>query len=287
MPGQKSRYIHEMSFNEVQAYLKKGDVALVPVGATEQHGHHAPQMLDTCWAMAASEDAAERANALIAPPVHTGWSFSHMDFPGTVGLRAETLTNVCIDICESLIYAGFKRIVLVNGNRTANLPPMDIAAIRLREETGALIPVADCGLIAADELKALCEGGTGALGHAGESETSMILHYAPQFVDMKKAVDGRKSNIKKQKGAGANRPRLYHGHLNVDPDLRGNGYNMPLIAHELKSASVKTKGVRGAATLATAEKGRKMVEAIGRNIAALIEDLRAKPVKIKRKRIPV
>lgn len=286
MPGQKSRWIHEMSFNEVESYLRKDDVALVPVGATEQHGHHAPQMLDTCWAMASCEVAAELGNALIAPPVHTGWSFSHMDFPGSIGLRAETLTNVCIDICESLIYAGFKRIVLVNGNRTANNPPMDIAAIRLREETGALIPVADCGLIAADEIKALCEGGTGALGHAGESETSMILHVAPQFVDMKKAVDGTGANIKKAK-KGGNRPHLHPGNMNVDPELRGNSYQMPVIAHELKALSAKTKGVRGAATLATPEKGKKMVEAIGRNIAALIEDLRARPVKIKRKRLPV
>jgi creatinine amidohydrolase len=68
MPGRPSVWIHELSWDEVGAYLRGDDVALVPIGATEQHGHHAPLLLDTGWAVAAAEEAARRAACLAAPP---------------------------------------------------------------------------------------------------------------------------------------------------------------------------------------------------------------------------
>src|SRR3546814_12665056 len=80
MPGTQSHWIHEMSHVEVADYLKTDDIALIPFGATEQHGAHAPMMLDTAWAIAAAEGAARKTNVLIAPPVHYGWSYSHMGF---------------------------------------------------------------------------------------------------------------------------------------------------------------------------------------------------------------
>ena len=62
---------------------------------------------------------------------------------------------------------------------------------------------------------------------------------------------------------------------------------MPLIAEELKAAWAMINRARGAATLTSALKGKQLLEAISRNIAALIEELRTKPVKVKRKQIPV
>ncbi|MBI4185335.1 MAG: creatininase family protein [Proteobacteria bacterium] len=284
MPGTRSRWIHEMSFNEVEAHLRKDDVALVPIGATEQHGHHAPLMLDTAWAISASEAAAEIADVLIAPPVHYGWSYSHMRFSGALTLSADTLRRVCEDVTRSLIWHGFKRVILVNGNRVANLPPMEIAATRLRNQTGAFVAVADCGLIAQEEVMEISEGGTGCNGHAGESETSMILYRFPQFTDMKKAVDGMKSNIKKrEKGS----RQLYHGHLNIDPRLRGDCVFVPMTPADLLALSRGTRGVRGKATAATAEKGKRMVQAIARNLAAFIAHARKVKVDVRPVDFPV
>ena len=117
----------------------------------EQHGPHAPLMLDTGWAIGVGEEIARRTGTLVAPPMHYGWSSGHMGFPGSVTLTSETLTTVLVEICRSLMVHGFKRFVLVNGNRVANLPPMEIAATKLRVGHGALAAVLDVGLIARRE----------------------------------------------------------------------------------------------------------------------------------------
>jgi creatinine amidohydrolase len=283
VPKTPSNWIHELSFAEVEEHLKKDAIALLPIGATEQHGHHAPLMLDTAWAISVAEEAARLTGVLIAPPLHYGWSYSHMDFSGTLTLRSDTLTRAVIDICESLIYHGFQKIIIINGNRTV-VAPFDIAAARLRNATGALVAVADCGLIAQQEVKAISEGGRGTLGHAGESETSMILYTFPHFTDMEKAVDGIKNNAPEKK---TNEPELHRGHVNVDPELRGNSVFVPILPSELRRRTADTAGVRGAATLATPKKGEKMVKAIATNLAAFIEEIRPLQVSISRPDVPV
>ena len=190
MPGRPSVWIHELSFDEIERQLAADDVALIPIGATEQHGPHAPLLLDTGWAIVSSQAAAERAQCLAAPPLHYGWSHGHMAYPGCIGLRAETLTAVAVDIGHSLLQHGFRRLVFVNGNRQANLAPLEIAAVKLRMETGALAAVADCGLLARTGVAALSEGAPGTIGHAGETETSMVLAYYPELVDMSRVPAG-------------------------------------------------------------------------------------------------
>lgn len=279
MPGQKSCWIHEMSFAEVEEYLSRNDIALVPFGATEQHGLHAPLMLDTAWAISAAEGAAERTGVLVAPPVHYGWSHAHMGFAGTITLRAETFTSIAIDICESLIYHGFRKVILVNGNRMV-LQPLDIAAVKVRNRTGAFIAIADCGLIAKNEIKATCESDAGALGHAGEAETSMILATFPQFVDMGHAVDGSLAVARTQTSA------LARGHTQLDPEEVRNTIYYPTLGEELRATTKDTHGVRGAADKATAAKGGRMIEAMVANIAGFIEEIRPLKVQIKEIDVP-
>src|SRR3546814_2135454 len=139
-----------MSHVEVADYLKTDDIALIPFGATEQHGAHAPMMLDTAWAIAAAEGAARKTNVLIAPPVHYGWSYSHMGFPGTLTLSAETIVSLALDICRSLLVHGFRTLILINHNRLV-LQPLDLAAVKIRNATGAIVAVVDSCLIAKPE----------------------------------------------------------------------------------------------------------------------------------------
>ena len=68
-----------------------------------------------------------------------------------------------VDIGESLIHHGFRKIVFVNGNRIANLPPMEIAAAKLRFSTGAYVSVVDAGLIARREVGEICQAGKTAM----------------------------------------------------------------------------------------------------------------------------
>jgi creatinine amidohydrolase len=273
MPGRPSVWIHELSWDEVEAHLQGDDVALFPIGATEQHGHHAPLLLDTGWAVAVAEEAARRAACLVAPPLHYGWSHGHMAFPGTLGLRAETLTAAAVDIGECLVRHGFRRIVIVNGNRMANLPPLEIAAVKLRLSTGALVAVADCGLLAREEVARLAEGGPGALGHAGESETSLVLAHYPHLTDMGRAPGGFVA-------VAADGGGLRRGHHALDPRLDGDSVALPVLPEEFRRRTEARQGVVGDAPLASAEKGHAMVSAIAGRLAGLITALRATAVTV-------
>ncbi len=284
MPGTPSRWIHEMSYDEVEDHLAKDDVMLVPIGATEQHGRHAPMLLDTAWAISACEAAAEIADVLIAPPLHYGWSYMHMGYCGGITLSAETLRRATEEICASLMWHGFGRIIIVNGNQIANLPPLEIAATRLRNHTGTFVAIADVSQIAQEGLIAITEGEPGANAHAGEHETSMVLYRFPEFTDMTKAVDGPGVRLERQR---SDAKQLRH-HL-LDPDIqpRGNAVRVPQSPDEMREVTEDSFGVRGHATLATAEKGERIVKAIGANLAVFIEEARMAKVELSNIELPV
>ena len=274
MPVTPSCWLHELTWPDIEAHLKGDDVALVPIGATEQHGLHLPLLTDTGWAIAAAEGAAARAGALAVPPLHVGWSPHHLGFPGSLTLRPETLTAVTLDIYESLVVHGFRRIVIVNGNRIANLPPLEIAASKLRHKTGALAVIADVGLIAKEEIDAICQSEPGGLDHAGESETAFMQAWRPDLVDMSKAV----TEIPPRGSA-------FFEAIEFEPEFYGNSVSVVRLAADKKRGPGST-GVSGDALAATPEKGTAIIEAIVTNLVRLIEELRAQPVGAVKADIP-
>ncbi|WP_354440930.1 creatininase family protein [Ottowia thiooxydans] len=263
-----------MNWKAIRDYLSHSDIALVPVGATEQHGDHTPLMVDTGWAIAVAEGAARETNVLVTPPMHVGWSPHHLAYPGALTLRPETLTAMLVDVCESLIYHGFKKIVLVNGNRISNLPPMEIAAAKVRFSTGAYVSLIDVGLIARQEVSRICT--VGENGHGGDSETSFMLHWKPELVDMTRAVKGHSGGS----GPFATMP------MPCEPPFDVNVLSVRPTAEEYGRASAP-EGIGGDATLATAEKGKLVLEAIVRNTAIHINDIRGKTVSVRRPAIPI
>ena len=166
-----SPWLHERSWTSVQEYLKHDDLILVPIGATEQHGRHTRS-----WSTPAGRSPWPKARpgTLVAPPQHVGWSPHHLAYCGALTFRPETLISVMVDIGESLIHHGFKKIVFVNGNRIANLPPMEIAAAKLRFSTGAYVSVVDAGLIARREVGEICQAGKTAMAATARPRSCCI-----------------------------------------------------------------------------------------------------------------
>ncbi len=276
-PSPSSPWIHELSWPVIQAYLDEDDVVLLPIGATEQHGRHLPLLVDTGWAIAASEGAARLSHALIAPPLHLGWSPHHLGYPGSMTLRPETLTQVTLEMAESLVFHGFKRVVIVNGNRIANLPPLEIAASKIRHKTGALVVVADVGLVAKQEIAALKEGAPGTLDHAGESETAFMMAWRPELVNLDKAETHLPP-----------RPSAFDEPLEFEPEFSGNAVSVVRIAAKPPADENDTasQGISGDPSKATAEKGQAMLDAIARNIAKVIDELRAQETPKTRAEVP-
>jgi len=89
-------------------------VAVLPIGAVEQHGGHLPLGTDTMLARAVAEPIARSLNAYLLPPLAITCSMEHRKAKGTVYLRAETLAHVVRDIAASLRDSGFTRLILIN-----------------------------------------------------------------------------------------------------------------------------------------------------------------------------
>ncbi|MCR9219031.1 MAG: creatininase family protein [Alphaproteobacteria bacterium] len=166
-------------------------IALLPVGAVEQHGPHLPLGTDSLILDAALDRLAdappEGVRLLRLPTQAIGDSLEHRDFLGTLTQRAETLIAAWTEIGRDVAAAGVRKIALINSH--GGQPQIvDVVAQRLRAEAGMLAARINLyrfgapeGLFTADEL---------AFGyHGGEVETSLMLAIAPDLVAMDRAAD--------------------------------------------------------------------------------------------------
>src|SRR5579872_3500467 len=109
-----------MTWSEVATRIEQGSIVIVPTGSTEQHAI-LPLKTDILAATEIAKRAAQKATAagahvVIAPPIPFGYSPEWMEWPGTISLRLETLRNLLMDIVNSLIHHGFKKLLLFNGH---------------------------------------------------------------------------------------------------------------------------------------------------------------------------
>ena len=135
------RFIERMTWPEVEAAIEQGvDTVLIPIGTTEQHGHHMPLDTDCVIARSLCARAAEAAEAeglsvLVAPTVNVSLSWYHMQFPGSIRLSTTTFFQVFREICDSLVHHGFERLVAVNGHG-GNVAALTVAVNHYFETTG-------------------------------------------------------------------------------------------------------------------------------------------------------
>lgn len=157
-------------------------LVVLPMGATEQHGPHLPTGTDALLATEVAERAVTIAGVeatrdfVVAPSLRVGASDHHHPFGGTLSLRSETLLSVVLDIAHSLVRAGGRRLVLINGHGgNTGVCHAAAAAASSRWDLGvAHLDYWDVADPAAD--------GTPVPGHAGAFETSMLLAGRPELV---------------------------------------------------------------------------------------------------------
>lgn len=188
VPELPSVWLHELTWEEVEAYLRVRDTVIVPFGTTEQHGPAGPLGLDAYVAIGLAEEAARKAGVLTAPPVWYGDSSHHLGFPGTISLRTETLMQIVYDVVRSLARHGFRRILLINGHKWTNLAALTSAARNIRE-----FELPDVRTAVADPMY-LARGIAGNIKHAnehhaGELEVSQVLYKFPHVIRTEKLSD--------------------------------------------------------------------------------------------------
>ena len=135
-----SHRFENLTWPEVNEAVEKGLIPILPVGTVEQHGPHLPIKMDLWTAdSVANEAARRRPDRLVAMPVIPyGFTTHVMDFPGSVTVHHETFIRYVVDVLKSVVYHGFKKVIVVNGHGS-NVPPLDLATRRVILETDAIV----------------------------------------------------------------------------------------------------------------------------------------------------
>lgn len=267
----------DLSYVDIQAYLKHSDTILIPKASLEQHGPHLPLYCDTITATEVASRAGEEAGILYTPTLWLGYSPQHMRDPGwgagTITLRSDTYLNVLYDIGRSLIHHGFKRLIFVNGHGS-NVKVVDPVLRRLRYETGALIgyykPYAEryIGMLK-DVLEGPVEETPG--WHAGELETSQVLAHNPSLVRLDRAKTDKAHAPKWLGEAWAKKDGM------PDAEFEGYQYFQFPFDHEEFTDS----GVMGVPQRGTAEKGETAFSRFSTHLIHAVEELEKVDVTIK------
>jgi creatinine amidohydrolase len=164
------------------------DVAVLPVAATEYHGDHLPVSTDTIMATALAERCArELGTALVLPAIPYGVSLHHLMFPWTLSVRPQTLTQMVLDIGESLLRHGIGRLLVVSAH-DGNPAPIENAARELADRHGIAVALLSGWQGMARQLLVDTEFDVD-LDHGGRSEMSVVLHLRPELAHPERAVD--------------------------------------------------------------------------------------------------
>jgi creatinine amidohydrolase len=180
-------FLGEMTNPEVETFLKTHHTVIVPTGATEQHGPHAPLLTDVLIPNEIARRIATRIGAVVAPPINYALSYPHVGFTGLVHIRIPTFMALIEDLCLALTSVGFRRVIFLNGhydNTYAIAYACANAADRL--PAGAhCFPLNYWDGMTPDEAAVYFDPENGL--HANKGETSAILAINPDLVDMERA----------------------------------------------------------------------------------------------------
>ncbi len=175
------------SWEDVAAGIARGLIAILPVGAVEQHGPHLPLLTDTTLAAGVARRIAEAVeDALLLPAIAYGDAWTAEGWAGTLSLSPDTLRATVTDLGRGLHRMGVRGLVTINGH-FGNREPIALAA-RTLSELGLPVLHLDyphLEALAAQHMES--EPAGPGFYHADEVETSMMLALAPESVRLDRA----------------------------------------------------------------------------------------------------
>ena len=232
--------LEQITMDDFSAGLHKTRTVVIPCGSVEEHGPHLPLGTDTVHVYEVCKEAAKRITVFVAPPLFYGVCRSSRNHPGTVGISASSLRAVAADLVSDLYRQGLRHFLIISGHASSlQLSCLTEVGEKLILEYPdirvAVLSILDLAMAAWQDVIVTKDD-----SHAGEVETSVMLHLRPKWV-------------------GAARPRewpQFPKHLLVRDKLR-----------------YWPGGVWGDASQASKEKGEKIFDLSVKALVHLIQDL--------------
>lgn len=160
--------------------MSEVETAVLPVGAIEQHASHLPIGTDTLVAQEISRRVAEKLDAYLLPVMAIASSIEHRKTKGTVYLKAQTIIDTISDIAHSLSDTGFKRLVVISGHGGNWILKPAVRQVN-NELQNMKVLLVDASTIAANRYSSILKNKQNDI-HAGEKETSIMLHLYKDYV---------------------------------------------------------------------------------------------------------
>ncbi|MGD8444130.1 MAG: creatininase family protein [Desulfobacterales bacterium] len=242
----------ELTWPDAQERFQQVDIALLSVGAIEQHGPHLPLDTDAYDAEYLALRVAEACSdpkPLVLPNIPYGVSYHHDEFKGTVSISNDTLAKLVYDIGMSISHNGIKKLVIINAHG-GNSPALNYAAQMINRDAHIFVCV-DTGETSDVDIYSLVETPNDV--HAGEIETSTSLAVRPYLVKM----DQARREV----------PEFSSRYLDFT-SKRG-------VSWYAYTRKISNSGVMGDPTKASGEKGKKFWEIMITHLVALVEDLKS------------
>ena len=173
----------EVQWPEIKRIDREKTVAVIPVGSNRNSMALISRFRSIHLLRPGSPKTSRRAFPDLRVP--TGWSgvsAHHIDFPGSITIRARVFIDLLHDICASLHHHGFRRIVLLNGHG-GNRSSLEVLGQELFVEFGLTVNTLAYWDVVPDLVKSLKKSKSKGMGHSGELETALMLYLAPQWVN--------------------------------------------------------------------------------------------------------
>jgi creatinine amidohydrolase len=263
---ERNIFYERLKWPEIRDAARADQVIIIPFASIEQHGLHLPLDVDLRLAREVCVRAARRnPNCLVMTPMAFGFEPHHMAWPGTIDVDWDVLIRYGVCVVSSLARHGFRRILIINGHGS-NRPILEMI-VRLAQVRHPEIICAGQSWFALGAVAKAFQPlqDSAYTSHACELETSAYLAIDPDRVDMSQASPDysfRRS------------PHFWADLTGKKPDPDSA---LPLVAMEYFATGSWT-GVRGDPSRATAAKGEAALEAAADEVAAIVEEMRARPV---------
>jgi len=241
----------ELTWTDAQARFKEVDIALLPVGAIEQHGPHLPLDTDAFDADYLARQVAEACRdpkPIVLPLVAYGVSYHHEDFSGTLSVSPETLSQLVYEIGMSASGHGISKLIIINGHG-GNSPALHFAAQMINRDAHIFTCV-DTGETSDPDIYAMAETPNDV--HAGEIETSMNLATRPDLVKL----DAVRKFV----------PKFSSRYLDFTSKRSVGWYAY--------TSKISRTGVLGDPTKADQDKGKRMWSVIIARLVEFVEDVK-------------
>ncbi|MCB9138548.1 MAG: creatininase family protein [Caldilineaceae bacterium] len=235
----------ELTWEEAADVIETHPIVMLPIGGgTKEHGPHLPCGTDQMVVDELAERVLRESPVLLLPTLPYAYYPAFVDWPGSVSIEANHFKAIVGDIIRSMYRHGSRKFFILDGGVSTHYPLL-VLARDLHNELGIDVAVTNILGLGIEVEEEVCEQESG--GHADESETSCMLVIRPDLVKMDRAVKEIQP---------------------VRPGTRGaSGVIKVSIGGKMRTKS----GINGDATLATAEKGEKILAAMAQDMITFLE----------------